>query len=124
MSALLQASLVFKSPEDDCLGCHRIIKQAVLNTMSTDQALEVFNRTVFLINGVFPELNHSLPLFEQWRTCALYHPHVLALLKIYRQKRQELGLPILLCEVIRRCAWYVTLYQPKCRPLITTKVSF
>jgi hypothetical protein len=91
--------------------------------MSAEHAVEVFNRAIFLINGVFPELNNALPLFQKWRTCGLYHPHVLALLKSYRQRRRELGLPILLCEVIRRCAWYITLCLPYFRALVSSKVS-
>jgi hypothetical protein len=84
-----------------------MVKEAVLNSMEDAHKRETFTSTIFILNARFPSLQYGLPLLEQWEACENYHPHVSSLLKVYQQHRESLGFPILLCEIVRRCAWSV-----------------
>jgi hypothetical protein len=84
-----------------------MVKEAVLNSMEGTRKHEIFTRTIFMLNAKFPSLQYGLPLHEQWETCENYHPHVSSLLNAYKRHRESLGFPILLCEIVRRCAWSV-----------------
>ena len=64
-----------------------------------------FDWAVFSLNGCFPKTPHASPLLEDWDKCALFHPHLSALVEIYKRFSYILRPPILLCEVIRRCSW-------------------
>jgi hypothetical protein len=108
MADLLQRSLVSRSQSSNSLACHGIVKEAVINAMGDPHKRETFTRTVFNLNARFPSLQYGQPLLEQWEVCEKYHPHVSSLLKAYKKHQESLGFPILLCEIVRRCAWSVS----------------
>lgn len=73
--------------------------------MNAQRKYEVFYRALLLLNAAFPTQSDGLPLLEQWIICEEYCPHILALLNAYDKFKGNLGHPILLCEIVRRCAW-------------------
>lgn len=107
MATLLQRSLVSRSQSSNSLTCHSIVKEAVLNTIEHQHKCETFMRTVFILNARFPSLEYGFPLLEQWEECEKYRPHVSSLLQAYKGYPESLNFPILLREIIRRCAWSV-----------------
>ncbi|UKZ65996.1 uncharacterized protein TrAtP1_007180 [Trichoderma atroviride] len=107
-STLIRISLLTRSPEGNRFGCHRIVREAVLKSIASEDLAYLFDWAVFALNACFPKGLGGSPLLKEWDDCALLHPHLSALMKIYGRFRNILRPPIMLCEVIRRCAWYLS----------------
>ncbi|KAI0107927.1 hypothetical protein F4776DRAFT_644086 [Hypoxylon sp. NC0597] len=88
------------------INCHRLVRQAVLKSMGQATKLITFNQLVFFLNASFPTQEDGRPLHSKWASCEKLSSQVSALLESYSLYRNELGHPILLCEVAARCAWY------------------
>jgi hypothetical protein len=73
--------------------------------MDPERKAEIFNRTVFLLNAKFPQQQDGKPMHENWRTCQELSRQVSSLLETYSWYKDEVGYPILLCEIVTRCAW-------------------
>ncbi|KAL7892939.1 hypothetical protein HDV64DRAFT_272909 [Trichoderma sp. TUCIM 5745] len=107
-STLIRISLVTRNPEGNRFGCHRIVREAILKSIESEDLAYLFDWAVFALNACFPKTLGGSPLLKEWNDCALLQPHLSALMVIYRRFQNSLRPPILLCEVIRRCAWYLS----------------
>jgi hypothetical protein len=87
------------------LSCHRIVREAVIQSLDMNKFPVMFDWAVFSLNALFPKTWHAAPLLGEWDACALYHSHLRSLLNLYLRFTSALRPPVLLCEVIRRCAW-------------------
>jgi hypothetical protein len=67
---------------------------------------EVFNRLIYQLNAAFPQQGDGEPLHNRWKLCEEYSSQVIELLETYKWLKDDLGYPILLCEIATRCAWY------------------
>jgi tetratricopeptide (TPR) repeat protein len=71
----------------------------------------IFHKLVFFLNASFPRQTDGRPLHDQWERCGELASQVLSLLASYQLYRDAItihhGEPLLLCEVICRCAWYL-----------------
>lgn len=94
------------------MKCHRLVQIAVAKSMSPRTMSLVFHKLVFFLNASFPRQTEGRPLLDQWEKCDELASQVEALLKAYKQQQQQqqhqkdMVEPILLCEIICRCAWY------------------
>ena len=75
--------------------------------MKPEERRIVFNRATYLLNAVFPQQQDGKPMHNQWRDCESYFRQAAALLENYNWLKDDIGQPIMLCEVAARCAWYV-----------------
>ncbi|KAI0873975.1 P-loop containing nucleoside triphosphate hydrolase protein [Hypoxylon argillaceum] len=107
IASLLNGSLISRHRDGDRISCHRIVREAVLQSLSADALAVHFDWVVFALNACFPKTPRSAPLLSDWDRCAVFHPQISALLDIYNRFSASLRPPILLCEVVRRCAWYL-----------------
>ena len=73
--------------------------------MSSEDTLRTFHRLIFLLNASFPVQSDGEPLLEKWKQCDLVYPQIMALIGFFKERRDFLGQPILLAELIRRCSW-------------------
>ncbi|KAJ5152920.1 uncharacterized protein N7482_009398 [Penicillium canariense] len=107
ISILFRGSLISRSSKGDQLSCHRIIREAVLQSLDPNKFVVLFDWAVFSLNALFPKTPGGAPLLAEWDACAIYHNHLSSLLNLYLRFASSLRPPVLLCEVIRRCAWYL-----------------
>ncbi|KAJ8130566.1 hypothetical protein O1611_g3068 [Lasiodiplodia mahajangana] len=107
IASLLSGSLISRHRDGDRISCHRIVREAVLQSLSTEVLEAHFDWAVFALNACFPQTPRSAPLLRDWDRCAVFHPQISTLLDIYDRFSASLRPPILLCEVVRRCAWYL-----------------
>lgn len=87
------------------LACHRLVRLAVLKSMDSSTKCNVFTQLVFLLNAAFPSQENGQPLHARWGQCELMASQVSAALESYFAYANELGFPVLLCEVATRCSW-------------------
>ena len=73
--------------------------------MNPERKAEIFNQTVFLLNAEFPQQQDGKPMHENWKTCQELSRQVSSLLETHSWYKDEVGYPILLCEIVTRCAW-------------------
>ena len=102
---LLRKSLIQRSLGGDHFTCHRIIREAILQSIDPTTLPQLFDWAVFALNECFPQSYRGGPMYQHWRRCAEYHIHLSALIQTYHRFASSLRLPIMLCEIIRRCAW-------------------
>lgn len=107
IAALLQESLIERNSQSDTITCHRLVQAAVRNGMDPSRKAEVFARGVVLLDAVFPEQNAGAHLLGKWADCEPFCPQVSSLLAVCLQFQEELPYRILLCETVRRCAWFL-----------------
>lgn len=107
VAALLRVSLINRNREQDRIVCHRLVRIAVAQSMDPERKAEIFNQTVFLLNAEFPQQQDGKPMHENWKTCQELSRQVSSLLETYSWYKDEVGYPILLCEIVTRCAWYL-----------------
>ncbi|KAI9052701.1 hypothetical protein LZ554_002978 [Drepanopeziza brunnea f. sp. 'monogermtubi'] len=62
---------------------------------------------MLLLHAAFPTQEDGKPLHEQWRECELYYRHTSSLLDNYQWLKDEIQYPIVLCEVVTRCSWFL-----------------
>ena len=74
--------------------------------MNASEKAEIFNRLVFILNADFPHQPDGEPLHGVWKSCEELSSQVAALLDSFAWYGDGLTPPILLCEVVERCAWY------------------
>ncbi|CAG9985160.1 unnamed protein product, partial [Clonostachys byssicola] len=106
VSALSGKGLISKSSGSERLSCHRMIKEAVLQSLKQDDLELHFDWIVFSLNACFPHTDCK-EMLETWDKCAMFHSQISMLLKMYKRFSNTLRPPILLCEIVRRCAWYL-----------------
>lgn len=106
-SSLLGPSLARVDKGGARIKCHRLVQLAVAKSMSPQTISIVFHQLVFFLNASFPRQADGRPLLDQWGKCEELSSQVEALLESYKQYQKDLGEPILLCEIICRCAWWV-----------------
>ncbi|OTA96823.1 hypothetical protein M434DRAFT_27437 [Hypoxylon sp. CO27-5] len=103
---LRDRALVKLNDNTNRINCHRLVRQAVLKSMGHATKHTTFSQLVFYLNASFPTQEDGRPLHSKWTSCEVLASQVSALLESYSLYRNELGHPILLCEVAARCAWY------------------
>lgn len=106
VSALSGKGLISKSSGSERLSCHRMIKEAVLQSLKQEDLELHFDWIIFSLNGCFPHTDCK-EMLETWDKCAMFHSQISMLLKMYKRFSNTLRPPVLLCEIIRRCAWYL-----------------
>jgi hypothetical protein len=84
---------------------HRLVRTAVSRAMKPERRLEVFSKVVYILNADFPTQADGKPLHARWNDCERLHRQVAALLNSYEYFADDIGYPIMLCEIIERCAW-------------------
>lgn len=107
MSELIKGSLVKRQPLKSALQVHRITQSAIVYTMQVTDRLRTFHSTLLRLNALFPSTNISRSLYQVWTECERWAPHVVAIVRIFEEFKSELGYPVGLCELMRRCSWYV-----------------
>lgn len=105
LASLLDYSLVQIDDGGVYVKCHRLVRLAVAESMSPSTKSSVFNRVILQLNAAFPSQSDGRPLHDQWHSCEELAPQVAAVLESYFIKKAELDDPILLCEIVARCAW-------------------
>jgi hypothetical protein len=82
-------------------------RELVLQSLSrTPESLAArFDWAVFALNACFPTTPHGSPLLHDWDRCAMLHPHISALLDVYKRFSNTLRPAVLLCDIVRRCSW-------------------
>ncbi|KAI1407505.1 hypothetical protein F5Y13DRAFT_174564 [Hypoxylon sp. FL1857] len=88
------------------INCHHLVRHAVLKSMKGPTKQSIFNRLVFILNASFPTQEDGMPLHSKWASCETLASQILALLQSYPFHKNDIGHPILLCEIAARCAWY------------------
>lgn len=81
-----------------------MIKEAVLQSLKQEDLELHFDWIIFSLNGCFPHTDCK-EVLETWDKCAMFHSQISMLLKMYKRFSNTLRPPVLLCEIIRRCAW-------------------
>lgn len=104
----MDGSLVDRNVGSGSLSLHRILQDSVAHSFDTSTRSKSFNRVLFFLNGCFPVQQDGGQLFEWWCQCEEYVPHIVSAVRFYKKYRHHLGPPIILAEIIRRCAWYFT----------------
>ncbi|KAH8655539.1 hypothetical protein BX600DRAFT_525704 [Xylariales sp. PMI_506] len=107
VSPFLYGSSFTKSLDGNRLSYQRIVKELVLRSVKPLALAIRFDWVVFAMNGSFPKSGGGSHLVDVWEECAPFYPHVKELVKVYVRFSTLFRPPILLCEVIRRCAWYL-----------------
>ena len=74
--------------------------------MDARKKREIFNRLLLVLNADFPHQPAGEPLHGSWSSCEDLSSQIVALLDTFSWYHDELGSPILLCELVTRCAWY------------------
>ncbi|KAI0839447.1 hypothetical protein F5Y06DRAFT_303168 [Hypoxylon sp. FL0890] len=104
--SLRDRALVKLNDNTKQINCHRLVRHAVLKSMGRSTKQSVFHRLVFFLNASFPTQEDGKPLHSKWASCEILASQVSALLQSYSLHKNDIGHPILLCEVAARCAWY------------------
>lgn len=107
LASLLDFSLLQIDDGGIYLKCHRLVRVAVSESMSPKTKSSVFNRVIFQLNAAFPLQSDGRPLHDQWAECEKLAPQVAGVLDSYSIYKDDLDEPILLCEIVARCSWYV-----------------
>lgn len=103
----MDGSLVDRTVGSGNLSLHPILQDSVAHSFDVATRCRSFNRVLFFLNGCFPLQQDGGRLFEWWCQCEEYVPHVVSAVRFYKKHRQGLDPPIMLAEIIRRCAWYL-----------------
>ncbi|HEY1350567.1 MAG TPA: tetratricopeptide repeat protein, partial [Ktedonobacteraceae bacterium] len=93
-------SLVHWNPDGTSIRLHRLVQAVVRDSMSTQKANRRRERTIRLIDQMFP----SGGAFEDWDACAQYLPHILVLfshVKISGMTASKAA------DVFHRAGWYL-----------------
>lgn len=98
------------NPAETHLKCHRLVSLAVAESMSPSTRALVFARVVFQLNAAFPSQSTGRPFLDAWASCEEFASQVTSVLDCYFVHRDDLAAPILLCEVVARCAWFVAIW--------------
>ncbi|KIL89242.1 hypothetical protein FAVG1_07636 [Fusarium avenaceum] len=107
VSELMDGSLVDRTVGSGSLSLHRILQDSVAYSFDTSTRSRSFNRVLYFLNGRFPVQQDGGRLFDWWCQCEEYVPHIVSAVRFYKKHHQYLSPPIMLAEVIRRCAWYL-----------------
>ncbi|CAG7558312.1 unnamed protein product [Fusarium equiseti] len=107
VSELMDGSLVDRTVGSGNLSLHRILQDSVAHSFDVATRSRSFNRVLFFLNGCFPLQQDGGRLFEWWCQFEEYVPHIASTVRFYKKHRQDLDPPIMLAEIIRRCAWYL-----------------
>ncbi|KAI9712121.1 MAG: hypothetical protein M1820_001830 [Bogoriella megaspora] len=107
IATLLQASLISRNPENDRISCHRLVRAAIARSMDSEHKTRTFNRILFHLNSSFPRQLDGEPMHEAWKSCEELSSQVTALLEAFLWYGDELGCPMLLCEIATRAAWFL-----------------
>ncbi|KAI2462929.1 hypothetical protein F4781DRAFT_441392 [Annulohypoxylon bovei var. microspora] len=103
---LRNRALVKHNDNTKHISCHRLVRHAILKSMSAETKLETLNRIVFLLNASFPTQEDGRPLHSKWKSCEILASQVSGLFHSCSLYKIKIGRPILLCEIAARCAWY------------------
>ncbi|KAH7252747.1 hypothetical protein BKA59DRAFT_526252 [Fusarium tricinctum] len=107
VSELMDGSLVDRTVGSGSLSLHRILQDSVAHSFDISTRSRSFNKVLFFLNGCFPVQQDGGQLFEWWCQCEEYVAHIVSAVRFYKKHRQYLDPPIILAEIIRRCAWYL-----------------
>jgi len=83
ITTLRRFSLVRRNAETKTLAVHRLVQAVVKDSMDEDTQRLWMERTVRLINRIFPDPG-SMPVYEEtstWLCCQHYYPHVQVCMK-------------------------------------------
>ncbi|KAK5659347.1 hypothetical protein OQA88_1440 [Cercophora sp. LCS_1] len=108
--SLFGSALARVGNEGKLIRCHRLVQIVVARSMTAHKLSVLFHKLVFFLNASFPRQADGRPLHGQWDRCGELASQVQALLasyKLYQDAICTYGVPLLLCEVICRCAWYL-----------------
>ena len=104
---MIEGALIKREGQKDSLRLHVMVKWALLQSLDDSRICLLFDSILFMLNAKFPRMEGGKFISDEWERCAVYHHHVLALVDVYERFSSILRPPILLCELIRRCAWQV-----------------
>ncbi len=105
MMNLRNTALVRLNDHTNQISCHRLVRHAVLKSMGAATRRRIFNHVVFLLNASFPTQEDGQPMHSKWASCEEFASQVPAMLRSWSLYKDDVGHPILLCEVAGRCAW-------------------
>ncbi|PCD36214.1 hypothetical protein FGRA07_08098 [Fusarium graminearum] len=106
VSELMDGSLIDRNVGSGSLSLHRILQDSVAHSFDAATRSRSFSKILFYLNGCFPTQRDGGLLFEQWYLCEQYIPHIFSVVQFYRKNIKLLDPPVMLAEIIRRCAWY------------------
>ncbi|RGP69660.1 tetratricopeptide repeat-containing, partial [Fusarium sporotrichioides] len=107
VSELMDGSLIDRNVGSGSLSLHRILQDSVAHSFDAATRSRSFSKVLFYLNGCFPTQRDGGLLFEQWYLCEHYIPHIFSVVQFYRKNIKLLDPPVMLAEIIRRCAWYL-----------------
>ncbi|UZP45158.1 hypothetical protein NXS19_012970 [Fusarium pseudograminearum] len=107
VSELMDGSLIDRNVGSGSLSLHRILQDSVAHSFDAATRSRSFSKVLFYLNGCFPTQRDGGLLFEQWYLCEQYIPHIFSVVQFYRKNIKLLDPPVMLAEIIRRCAWYL-----------------
>jgi len=119
MTELMESSLIVRTVGTNMLSIHRVAQSAVAFSMDASTRLGIFQKVLFFLNDRFPGAQDGGLLYQWWIQCEQYVPHIAAVTRFYKGHRDELGIPMMLCEIIRRCAWCDRLLPPNKYSMVT-----
>lgn len=102
----MDGSLIDRNVGSGSLSLHRILQDSVAHSFDAATRSRSFSKILFYLNGCFPTQRDGGLLFEQWYLCEQYIPHIFSVVQFYRKNIKLLDPPVMLAEIIRRCAWY------------------
>ncbi|OAQ60260.1 tetratricopeptide repeat domain-containing protein [Pochonia chlamydosporia 170] len=106
LQSLLDLALITIDEHRYRVQSHCLILMAVRSSMAPERISFILSRIVFFLNSSFPEQQAGKPLYNKWSACKELATNVVSLRNWYKTYQDTLPPPIMLCEVMCRCAWY------------------
>lgn len=123
LQTLLDLALITIDEHRYRVQSHCLILMAVRSSMAPERISFILSRIVFFLNSSFPEQQAGKPLYNKWSACKELATNVVSLRNWYKTYQDTLPPPIMLCEVMCRCAWYGS-HQPNVKYLPTNRFVF
>jgi hypothetical protein len=108
IEALLTLALVKRSREQRAYSIHRLVQASFKFYMTPEERQQGFNDATILLASSFPRKDaQSAQLYQRWKACSLYLPHVLSLTDCFREEikaNPNFSVLPLYCELNNTCS--------------------
>jgi tetratricopeptide (TPR) repeat protein/transcriptional regulator with XRE-family HTH domain len=89
LAELRRYSLLRRNPDTKTLSVHRLVQAVLKDRMDEDTHRQWAERTVRVVNRVFPDVSQTFPDFEEvtiWLKCQQYLPHAYVCVELIQQQ--------------------------------------
>ena len=89
LETLMALALVKRNKEQRAFSIHRLVQTSFKQFMSPEDRQKSFNDATLLVSAAFPRQDAEFAqMYQFWKPCSLYLPHVLSLKDSFREERE------------------------------------